>query len=111
MSTAKNEEQKSPRTPPQEGMRVCNVQYIDRYPHFLLDQVGLTGTVTSVEEHIILVKMVDPIPGCEQWDNEIQLTDDEFGDYGNGVVIGSMIDLFYYYFAPLAQTTQYEGVE
>src|SRR6266446_9475397 len=105
MSTARNEEQKSSRTPPREGMRVCNVRYIDRHPYFLLNQIGLTGTVTSVEKHLILVKMDESISGCQEWDNAIQLTDDEFGDHGNGVVIDSMIDLFYYYFTPLAQTT------
>lgn len=90
-----------PLIPPQKGMRVRTIAYIDRYPFFLLDQVGLTGMVTSVEEHLILVKMDELIPGCEEWDNEIQLTDDEFGDFGNGVVIESMTDLFYRYFAPM----------
>ncbi len=93
--------EKHPLISPQEGMRVCTIEYIDRYPFFLLDQVGLIGTVISVEEHIILVKMDKLIPGCEAWDNEIQLTDDEFGEYGNGVVIESIIDLFHHYFVPM----------
>ena len=101
----KEQHKSTPLLPPHEGMQVQTIMCIDLYPHFLLDSVGLIGTVTLVEEHLILVKMDEFIPGCEEWDNEIQLTSDEFGDYGNGVVITSMLELFHHYFAPI-QTSE-----
>lgn len=86
---------------PQEGMYVQNRQPINRFPHFLIDEVGKTGTVVEVSKNLIGVKMDDYIEGCEQWDNVIQLLDNDFGDYGNGVVLSTMQELFNYYFEPI----------
>jgi hypothetical protein len=85
--------------PPYVGMRVQNITSIDRFPHFRLDSVGLTGIVTVVEEeNLILVKMDEPIAGCEPWDNEIEVSRDELSEEH-----GSLTDLFYSYFEETAQ--------
>jgi hypothetical protein len=59
------------------GQRVISKCDVDRYPHFVIPE-GSKGTVTSREDHLILVKMDDPIEGMEDWNNELQITDDNF---------------------------------
>lgn len=50
--------------------RIRLTRPVDRYPHFIA-AAGMTGTVVAADDHTVCVRMDDPIPGAEPWDNEI----------------------------------------
>jgi hypothetical protein len=65
-----------------EGARIELADYVDRFPFFQAEP-GATGTIsidTDVTGHtVVLLKMDEQIPGCEEWDNIIyfRLPEDE----------------------------------
>lgn len=59
-----------------EGDRVFLVHDVERFPHFIARK-GLTGTVLEMSSDLIRVKMDKPLPGAEEWDNEVHWTEDE----------------------------------
>lgn len=61
---------------PTVGQRVKLVRGVDRLPDFYAEK-ELTGTVQSVREEMIIVKMDAPLAGSEQWDNCIEWTDND----------------------------------
>lgn len=66
----------------QEGTRVRLTDAVERFPYFSVEAGG-TGTVTVDEDQLICVKMDDLIPGCEDWDNEIQFTPDDESEWAD----------------------------
>ena len=56
---------------PKEGQRVKIISPIDRYPHFLIDELGLEGVVTSTTETTIEVKLDKHFPDLDEWENTI----------------------------------------
>jgi hypothetical protein len=85
----------------QVNMRVKNRQPIDRYPHFSIDGIGEKGTVVRISEGLICIRMDTCLPGCEEWNNEVQLSEYDLGcEYVVGVVLHSMQELFNYFFEP-----------
>jgi hypothetical protein len=55
------------------GTRVTARYNIDRYPHFMVPK-GATGTVidrTDGRFWFFVVKLDQPLSGCEEWDHEI----------------------------------------
>lgn len=65
---------------PPVGTRVTLTQEIDRYPHFRLPP-GMTGVVSLSDEGGIWVKMDVYIEGAEDWDNEIQWSEDLYEEH------------------------------
>lgn len=56
------------------GLRVRLRRDVGRYPHFNA-MAGRTGTVDAIEEDSLTVRMDEPLPGAEEWDNCIQWFD------------------------------------
>jgi hypothetical protein len=53
------------------GSRLVLKHDVDRYPHFIAPK-GATGTVVHSEwGEVFCVRMDEPIPGAEDWDNEV----------------------------------------
>lgn len=52
------------------GTRVRLRRDVERFPHFIAP-AGATGTVSYVDREMTAVHMDEPIPGCEDWENEI----------------------------------------
>ncbi len=46
------------------------VHDVDRYPHFIAPG-GALGIVTDCDEDIVAVRLVDSLPGSEEWNNEV----------------------------------------
>ncbi len=63
---------------PAVGAKVLFVDALERYPHFTVP-AGATGTVTNSDDDYYAVKVDQPIPGAEEWDNEViwSIGDDE----------------------------------
>jgi hypothetical protein len=60
------------------GYRFKLFRNVDRFPDFLAP-AGLTGTITLIDDSGIWGKMDQPMPGAEQWDNQIHWqTPEEF---------------------------------
>lgn len=57
-------------SPPKVGTRWQLTRNVDRYPHFIAPE-GAEGTITSVDEYNICLRMDDHLPGAEEWDNEV----------------------------------------
>jgi hypothetical protein len=57
------------------GTKVRLRHDVDRYPHFIAPK-GATGTVTKVDDEVLIVSMDQPISGAEDWDNEVHWFDD-----------------------------------
>ncbi len=55
---------------PAEGTRVRLTRDVDRFPHFIAPK-GAEGTVTSVDEYALCVRLDETLPGAEDWDNEV----------------------------------------
>ncbi len=55
---------------PKPGTRVRLTCDVDRYPHFQVIR-GSTGTVTEATEEVFSVRIDVPIPGAEDWHNEL----------------------------------------
>lgn len=53
------------------GERVELLRDVERYPHFIAPK-GATGTVTGVDEELVRVRLDQPLPGAEEWGNEVQ---------------------------------------
>jgi hypothetical protein len=69
------------RTELPEGTRVRLTESVERFPHFRVGAGGL-GTVTENDPaNTLCVKMDDPIPGCEDWDNEIVWSQEDESDF------------------------------
>lgn len=62
------------------GQRFKLVRDVERFPHFTAEK-GNTGTVIDVTRDCITGKMDKPIPGAEDWDNEIQWFNDPPSDF------------------------------
>ena len=60
----------------EEGERVELLADVERFPHFIA-KAGSTGTVTQSEPDHLTVKMHLPLPGAEEWENEIVWTGDD----------------------------------
>lgn len=65
---------------PGAGERVVFVRDVDRYPDFLVPK-GTTGTVTRYSEEEVWVRLDAPMPGAEQWDNQVHWFEDSYQDY------------------------------
>lgn len=73
---------------PQVGDRVRLKHYVDRYPWFIAD-AGAEGVVVDIgDPAIFAVKMDEPIPGAETWENEIHWMVEDTEDPG---LIGSVV--------------------
>ena len=55
---------------PTLGERFVLTANVDRFPHFIAAR-GSVGTVTDVTDWDICLRLDDPLPGAEPWDNEI----------------------------------------
>jgi hypothetical protein len=58
------------------GTRVTARYNVDRYPHFLVPK-GATGTVLDQGDGLFVVKLDQPVAGCEEWDQEIYYADSD----------------------------------
>lgn len=54
-----------------EGDQVALARAVERFPHFLAP-AGLRGEVVIAGPDLISVRMHDPLPGAEAWENEIE---------------------------------------
>jgi hypothetical protein len=63
------------------GERVRTLWPIDRYPHFVVAP-GSAGVVTTCEQGLCTVRLDDPVPGMEEWDNELCFTTDDAASQG-----------------------------
>lgn len=61
---------------PAVGSRGRLLRSVDRFPHFVAG-AGATGTVTEATESLIALRMDEPLPGAEEWDNEVCWTSDD----------------------------------
>ncbi len=59
------------------GTRVRLRKEIERFPHFMAP-AGLTGRVVYHEHGEIDVEMDAPLPGAEEWDNQIVWREDDY---------------------------------
>lgn len=63
------------------GFRVELLEDAERFPHFVIPK-GARGTVTELNDwNPVYLKMDEPVPGCELWDNCLLLhkgLDDDF---------------------------------
>lgn len=55
---------------PKPGTRVRLARDVERYPHFIA-AAGMKGVVTEATEEVFSVRMDDPLPGSEEWENEV----------------------------------------
>lgn len=60
--------------PFRQGEKVRLKRDVDRFPHFLAP-TGLIGNVLQVTENRLIVKMDQPLPGAEDWENCIHWED------------------------------------
>lgn len=58
-----------------EGTHVVLVADVERFPHFIVP-AGRTGRVVERSASLVLVAMDEPFQGGEDWDHEIQFSDD-----------------------------------
>lgn len=61
---------------PAVGARGRLRQAVDRFPHFVVE-AGSMGTVTLATGSLIALRMDEPLPGAEEWDNEVCWTCDD----------------------------------
>lgn len=61
------------------GTKVRLGRDVERYPHFVAE-AGLTGTVTTFSDDLVVVRLDDPVSGAEEWDNEIHWYRGQFED-------------------------------
>lgn len=54
----------------QQRTRVRLRQAVERFPFFIARE-GRTGYIVEMNSDLISVRMDEPIPGCEEWNNEI----------------------------------------
>lgn len=52
------------------GDKVRLTRHVERYPHFYAE-AGMEGKVVLSNEEMICVRMDLPIPGAQEWDNEV----------------------------------------
>ena len=76
------------RARPVVGQRVALARDVERYPNFIARQ-GMMGTIVGNDGGMLRVRMDDPLPGAEDWDNEVQWL---WADDGEAQVMGD-IDL------------------
>lgn len=55
---------------PTVGSRVRLLRDVERYPHFIAPK-GSEGTVTSVDEYALCVRLDEVLVGAKEWDNEV----------------------------------------
>lgn len=55
---------------PEVGRRVVLSMEVDSYPHALV-QAGAAGVITHADDDRIRVRLDDPHPGLDAWDNEL----------------------------------------
>jgi hypothetical protein len=55
---------------PAIGERFVLIADVDRYPHFVAAR-GSNGTVADVSEGSVGLRLDDPLPGAEEWDDEV----------------------------------------
>jgi hypothetical protein len=55
---------------PVVGERFVLICDVDRYPHFIAAR-GSEETITDVSQGVVSLRLDDPLPGAEEWDNEI----------------------------------------
>lgn len=55
---------------PAIGERFVLIADVERHPHFVAAR-GSKGTVADVSEGSVSLRLDDPVPGAEEWDNEI----------------------------------------
>ena len=51
-------------------MKYVLVHDVDRFPHFVA-RAGSTGTLVAADREAVMLRMDDPLPGAEEWDNEV----------------------------------------
>jgi hypothetical protein len=61
---------------PAVGSRGRLRRNVDRFPHFVA-QAGAAGTVTEATDALVALRMDEPLPGAEEWDNEVCWTSDD----------------------------------
>jgi hypothetical protein len=61
---------------PAVGSRGRLRRNVDRFPHFIA-QAGAPGTVTEATESLIALRLDKPLPGAEEWDNDVCWTSDD----------------------------------
>ena len=64
------------------GTMVVLNQDIERFPDFMVS-AGAVGVVDENEDGIVSVKMNEPIPGCEEWDNCVLFTEEDEDEWDN----------------------------
>lgn len=65
---------------PKVGQRAALTRIVERFPHFWIS-AGATGTVTAATDDLIALRMDEPIPGAEEWDNELCWSADDAALY------------------------------
>lgn len=63
-------------TLPKVGARVRLKQDVERYPHFIA-KAGSEGIVTSADPDDYGVRLDMPLPGAEEWDNQVLWSNDD----------------------------------
>jgi hypothetical protein len=58
------------------GERFVLTRDVHRSPHFIA-RSGTKGTVVDVSFGAISLRLDDPLPGAEEWDNEVVWSDDD----------------------------------
>lgn len=53
-----------------EGSRVRLRNVVERYPHFIAP-AGALGTVVTLDEEVLAVRLDEPLAGAEEWGNEV----------------------------------------
>jgi len=66
---------------PTVGDRYRLARDVDRYPHFIAPS-GAAGTITQADAHGIALKLDEPLPGAEEWDNEVVWAEDQVDSFG-----------------------------
>ena len=59
------------------GDRVRLARDVERYPHFIAE-AGRTGRITYVDAYNVCAVMDLPLPGSEEWANEVCWSDADF---------------------------------
>lgn len=73
------------------GTKVRLAREIERYPHFTAE-AGLTGTVTRFDDEVAAVRLDEPVPGAEEWNNEIHWYKNQFEDADFRAVFASQVE-------------------
>lgn len=60
-----------------EGARVRFTRSLERFPHFTVPEGAVGEVVEEASHEIVCVRMDEPLPGAEPWDNEVLFTTDD----------------------------------